>query len=67
MVLPAIDYIDQELTTNALDSTKYSLPIRTGLAMGRKTLNCYYSKMDYSNVYRIAMSKYLNFFSISDS
>jgi hypothetical protein len=56
-VIPAMDRIDEVLTTNALDK-QYSISVQAALAMGKKTLNRYYSKTDFSDVYRIAMSAY---------
>jgi hypothetical protein len=56
-VIPAMDRIDEVLATSAFDS-QYSISIQAALAMGKKTLNRYYSKTDHSEVYRIAMSKY---------
>jgi hypothetical protein len=37
----------------------YDAPIRAALAMGKKTLNRYYTLTDASEVYRIAMSAFL--------
>jgi hypothetical protein len=51
-----MDHIDEVLTTNALD-TYIPISIEAALAMGKKTLNRYYSKTDLSEVYRTAMSK----------
>jgi hypothetical protein len=55
-VIPAMDHIDEVLTMNALDA-HMPISIKAALAMGKKTLNRYYSKTDLSEVYRIAMSK----------
>jgi hypothetical protein len=57
-VIPGMDSIDGFLATSVTDS-KYSVLIQATLAMGKKTLNHYYSKTDYSEVYRIAMSEYI--------
>ena len=57
-VIPAMDRIDEVLATNAVN-TQYSVSIQAALAMGKKTLNRYYSKTDHSEVYRIAMSKFI--------
>jgi len=53
-VIPAMDRIDEVLATSAFDS-QYSISVQAALAMGKKTLNRYYSKTDHSEVYRIAM------------
>ena len=57
-VIPAMDCIDEVLATNTVD-TQYSVSIQAMLAMGKKTLNRYYGKTDHSEVYRIAMSKFI--------
>jgi hypothetical protein len=56
-VIPAMDHIDKHLTTAAIDN-KYPLAIKAALAIGKKTLNRYYDKTDYSEVFRIAMGMY---------
>ena len=54
MVIPAMDHIDTHLATAATSST-YSVAIKAALAIGKRTLNRYYSKTDHSEVFRIAM------------
>ena len=49
-----MDHIDTYLATATQKST-YSPSIRAALAIGKTTLNWYYNKTDYSEVYRIAM------------
>jgi hypothetical protein len=49
-----MDHIDAHLATAAY-STTYSMSIRAALVIGKRTLNRYYNKTDYSEVYRIAM------------
>ena len=51
-VIPAMDHIDAHLAT-AAQSAFYSPSI------GKKTLNWYYNKTDYSEVYRIAMGMFI--------
>ncbi len=58
-VIPAMDRIDTMLTTNTT-THKFSPAVRAALAMGKRTLNCYYSRTDDSDVYRTAMGM-LNF------
>jgi hypothetical protein len=60
MVIPAMDTIDETLGTNAL-SSKYSVAIQAALSIGKKTLNRYYAKTDFSNTYRIAMGMHYSF------
>lgn len=57
-----MDRMDEVLATSAFDS-QYSISIQASLAMGKKTLNRYYSKTDYSEIYRIAMSNLITFHS----
>lgn len=57
-VIPVIDCIDETLATSASNS-QYSVSIQAALAMGKRTLNRYYSKTDYSEVYRIAMGEHI--------
>ena len=56
MVLPAMDFINWKLTTDTI-SGKYTVAIHASLEVARHTLNCYYNKTDYSELYRIAMSE----------
>jgi hypothetical protein len=54
-----MDHIDTYLATATQDD-HYPISIRAALAIGKHTLNRYYNKTDYSEVYRIAMGKYLH-------
>jgi hypothetical protein len=56
-VIPAMDYIDQQLTNSALDP-KYSLSIKTAISLGKRTLNRYYDMTNHSEIYRIAMGEF---------
>ncbi|KIM36394.1 hypothetical protein M413DRAFT_78168 [Hebeloma cylindrosporum] len=56
-VIPAMDHIDTHLAT-ATQNLTYPASIRAALAIGKATLNRYYNKMDYSEVYRIAMGMF---------
>jgi hypothetical protein len=56
-VIPAMDHIDEHLATAAIDN-EYPLAIKAALAIGKKTLNCYYDKTDHSEVFTIAISMY---------
>ena len=49
-----MDTIDEVLATNAI-SSKYSVAIHAALSVGKKTLNRYYEKTDFSKTYCIAM------------
>jgi hypothetical protein len=50
-----MDVIDEKLTTDSLDRTKFDPAIRASLGLAKKTLNRYYNMTDWSEVYRIAM------------
>ena len=57
-----MDYIDDYLE-KAGRNFNLSKPIRAALAIGKETLNRYYNKTDQSDVYRIAMGRFiLSFF-----
>lgn len=56
-----MDHIDTTFT-NTIDPDSEANPaIRAAVALGKKTLNRYYSKTDMVEVYRIAMGKSLLF------
>ncbi|KAF6742600.1 hypothetical protein DFP72DRAFT_764321, partial [Ephemerocybe angulata] len=54
-VIPAMDKIDEILTTNSLDDKTFQPCIRAACSLAKKTLNRYYDKTDHSENYRIAM------------
>jgi hypothetical protein len=66
MVIPAMDHIDEVLSSQSLDR-RYDVSIRTSLGLAKKTLNRYYSITDMSEVYRIAMGTYLTDLSTSSA
>ncbi|OJT11999.1 hypothetical protein TRAPUB_11453 [Trametes pubescens] len=55
MVIPAMDHIDNLLTTQTRAFSPLSLPISGALRLAKKTLNQYYKLFDMSVTYRIAM------------
>jgi len=56
-VIPTIDHLDEHLASIAT-SPKYGWLIKAAIALGEKTLNRYYNRMDHSEVYWIAMSMF---------
>ncbi|KAF8257404.1 hypothetical protein EI94DRAFT_1495747, partial [Lactarius quietus] len=52
-VIPAMDHIDKVLATSSDSPDQYNLAIHAALAIGKKAMNCYYNKMDHSEVYCI--------------
>ncbi|TFK78513.1 hypothetical protein K466DRAFT_613823 [Polyporus arcularius HHB13444] len=58
-VIPAIDHIDQVLTTAEVTPDKYNSTIQIACGLGKKTLNKYYLLTDASINYRIAMGAYI--------
>jgi hypothetical protein len=63
-VIPAMDVIDERLTSDLLNRSKYDVSIRASLGLAKKTLNCYYNMTDWSEVYCIAMGVYSVHFSV---
>ena len=59
-----MDVIDEKLTTDSLNRSKFDASIRASLGLAKKTLNRYYNMTDWSEVYRIAMGTCLNIFLI---
>ncbi|KAF5317857.1 hypothetical protein D9758_018904 [Tetrapyrgos nigripes] len=53
-VVPVLDEIDRKFTEWALNTT-LDPAIRAAVSLAKKTLNKYYGKFDYSEVYRVAM------------
>jgi hypothetical protein len=58
-VIPAIDIIDAMFATTMEAPQTFCLAICAALAVGSKTLNKYYNKTDYSEVYHISMGAFL--------
>jgi hypothetical protein len=57
-IIPAMDVIDEKLTTQSLDRSRFDASIRASLGIAKKTLNRYYNMTDWSEVYRIAMGEF---------
>src|SRR5260221_1373703 len=55
-VIPAMDLINNVLTTSSISSSKFCLAIRAALTIGKRTLDKYHNKTQESQVYCIAMS-----------
>lgn len=55
-VIPAMDLIDKRLATDSLKRT-LKRPIVAAVKIAKATMNKYYTKTDYSETYRIAMSE----------
>ncbi|KAF5345748.1 hypothetical protein D9758_011876 [Tetrapyrgos nigripes] len=68
-VLPVLDDIDRRFTEMGL-SSKFDPAIHAAVSLAKKTLNKYYGKFDYSEVYRVAMILHprhkLNYFNTAD-
>jgi len=54
-----MDHIDERLTSDSINWVKFKPSIWASLALAKKTLNRYYEKTDYSEVFRIAMGQLL--------
>jgi hypothetical protein len=59
-VIPAMDHIDETLTNQSHD-VHFKPSIWAALSIAKKTLNNYYDKTDYSEVYCITMDTLLMF------
>lgn len=57
MVIPAMDYIDEVLTTGMLQWNTLDPAIHAAVGLTKKTLNKYYVHTDTSKLYHIAMGK----------
>ena len=53
-IIPAMDYLDQQLTTSAFNM-RYSKLIKASITLGKKTLNWCYDTTDQLKIYCIAM------------
>ena len=51
-----MDHLDEHLVT-AASSQKFDPAIRAAITIGKKTLNQYYDRTDYSELYKIVMGK----------
>ena len=60
-VIPAMNFINDTLTTSFESPQRYSLAIHAALTIGKRTLSKYYNKTGESKVYYIAMSMLLAF------
>ncbi|KAG1900157.1 uncharacterized protein F5891DRAFT_952567, partial [Suillus fuscotomentosus] len=58
-VIPAMDLIDEKLTTYSLNAS-FLPSIRVAVGLAKKTLNRYYQLTDTSEVYHIAMGEFLS-------
>jgi hypothetical protein len=63
-IIPAMDYLDQQLTSSAL-IMRYSELIKAAITLGKKTLNWYYDMSDQSEIYHIVMGKCIHLSSCS--
>jgi hypothetical protein len=59
MVIPAMDHIDETLTSQLIDP-EFEPSLQAAHGLAKKTLNHYYSATDHSDVYRIAMGTSFN-------
>ncbi|OCH87080.1 hypothetical protein OBBRIDRAFT_736768, partial [Obba rivulosa] len=57
-VIPAIDYINEYLST-AVTNISIVAPIRTAVGFKKVLLNKYYDKTDHSELYHIAMGTFV--------
>jgi hypothetical protein len=60
MVIPAMDRVDKDFATrlsetNVALTSKATAAVHAALALGKRTMNKYYERTDFSELYRIAM------------
>ena len=55
-----MDHIDTYLATTIQDQS-ISAALQGALALGKRTLNRYYNKTDFSEIYRIGMGVFIHF------
>lgn len=58
-VIPVMDTIDKVFATQQLKKKDFNPAICHALGLAKRTMNRYYNKTDNSELYRIAMSKFL--------
>ena len=51
-----MDTIDCAFTTASMDGEEICLPIKLGLAIGKRIMNKYYNLTDESEIYRVSIS-----------
>ena len=56
-VISTMDILDERLTNNSLNHTRFNVSIHASLGVTKQTLNHYYNMTDWSEVHRIAMGK----------
>jgi hypothetical protein len=61
-VIPAMDHIDTTFMNATLPGSKNHPAVRAAIKITKHTLNKYYSLMDSSEVYRIAMGRFMVYF-----
>jgi len=57
--------IDQCFATASLDDTRFSLPLKVALDLGKRIMNKYYDLTDESEIYHVSISKFLPFLLVS--
>jgi len=57
-VIPAMDMIDWCFATASMDDTRFPLPLKVALDLGKQIMNKYYDLTDESEIYRISISKF---------
>ena len=56
-IIPTMDILDERLTSDSLNHTRFDMSIHMSLRIAKRTPNRYYNMTDSSEVYRIAMGE----------
>jgi hypothetical protein len=57
-IIPAMDTIDQCFATASIDDTRFPLPLKVVLDLGKRIMNKYYNLTDESEIYWVSISKF---------
>jgi hypothetical protein len=60
-VIPAMDYIDEVLTTQSINNVTFEPAIRIALSLSKKSLNRSYNRTDDSELYRAAIGTFIHY------
>ena len=56
-----MDTIDWCFATASMDDTRFPLPLKVALNLGKRIMNKYYDLTDESEIYRVSISKFTLF------
>ncbi len=56
--IPVMDTIDWCFAMASMDHTRFPLPLKVALDLGKRIMNKYYDLTDESEIYRVSISKF---------